>query len=153
MSSERLTFGYKSPPGIRRIPGEKPVFPLLPVQFNGLRITGLLDSGASSILIPLEMARALALKLIPAKEPGKGVGGTYSQYHTKVRLIVGGGTVAFDLGEVDACVPSQEQQDLPILIGRKPVFERFQITFEEYKEKFHLVPVGDTVKMRIVRAP
>jgi len=35
--------------------------------------------------------------------------------------------------------------NVPLLIGRYPVFEEFQIIFEEYKQKFKLIPKEDVL--------
>jgi len=60
-------------------------------------------------------------------------------YSTKVGLILGRGGNEVDFGYVDAVYPEKEM-DVPILIGRKPVFEEFKIIFEEYNKKFILIP-------------
>jgi len=73
------------------------------------------------------------------KISGGGMGGKYVAYNTKVGLILGRGGNEVDFGYVNAVFPDEEK-DVPILIGRHPVFEEFQVIFEDYKKKFILIP-------------
>lgn len=68
-------------------------------------------------------------------------------YETKVGLIIGRGGREVDFGLVNATVPEIEQ-DVPILIGRYPVFEEFQVIFEEFKQKFKLIPKEEILKKK-----
>ena len=68
-----------------------------------------------------------------------GMGGKYIAYETQVGVILGRGGREVDFGFVSVVFP-EEELDVPILIGRIPVFEEFQVVFEEYKKKFKLIP-------------
>ena len=48
-------------------------------------------------------------------------------------------------GLVNAIVPDEEQ-DIPILIGRNPVFDEFQVIFEEFNKTIHLIPKEKPLK-------
>ena len=74
----------------------------------------------------------------------EGMGGKYNSYETEVGLIIGRGGRTVDFGAVKAVFPENDL-NVPLLIGRYPVFEEFQIIFEEYKKKFKLIPKEDVL--------
>ncbi|GAH80774.1 unnamed protein product [marine sediment metagenome] len=59
-----------------------------------------------------------------------------------VGLILGRGGREVDFGYITAFFP-EEEKDVPILIGRHPVFEEYQVIFEEFNQKFKLIPKED----------
>lgn len=73
------------------------------------------------------------------KIESSGMGGKYVCYESQAGLIIGQGGREVDFGYVTVIVP-EEEKDVPILIGRHPVFEEFQVVFEDYKQKFKLIP-------------
>jgi hypothetical protein len=143
---KKLTFQYKLPPSLRgktpRPKGTFEVYPLIPIQLyyqgKNLRFEALLDSGADKLFLPRAIANALELPL-GAKRTDSGVTGKFESYGTKVGLIIGSGSREYDFGIIEACTPVEEQ-DVPILIGRHPVFDEYQIRFEQYNNKFKLIP-------------
>ncbi len=147
MKKTSLTFKYNVKPGERRLSKEVKAklqtYPLIPVRFYSKRgktpiIEALLDSGADIIHINRGIMAYLGLS--KGKEiKGGGMGGQYSAFETKVGLILGRGGNEVDFGYVKAVFPEKEEA-VPILIGRSPVFEEFQVIFEEYKKKFKLIP-------------
>jgi len=46
-------------------------------------------------------------------------------------------------GDPEEDIPYLCEVNVPILIGRNPVFEEDQVIFEEYKKKFILIPKED----------
>jgi hypothetical protein len=147
MKKIKLTFSYQLPPGLRGRqlqPGEKTTkYPLIPIQLykDNIKlppIEALLDSGCDSIFIPKDTADSLNL-ILGEKINSQGVGGPAKSCLSKVGLIIGRGGREYDFGEVEVVV-AEENQDVPVLIGRRPVFEEYQIVFEEYKDKFKLIP-------------
>lgn len=50
-----------------------------------------------------------------------------------------------DFGYVKAVYP-EEEKDVPVLIGRNPIFEEFQIVFEELNQQFKLIPKEELLK-------
>ena len=78
------------------------------------------------------------------KVESSSMGGKYITYETQVGLIIGRGGREVDLGYVTAIFPELEL-DVPLLIGRKPVFEKYQVIFEEFKERFKLIPVEEVM--------
>ena len=148
-----FTFPYKLPPGLRKkspkgIGVQK--YPLLPIVLYSKTkktkvIEALIDSGSDLIHINKQIAEYLQLH--QGKEfESSGMGGKYTTYETSVGLIIGRGGREVDFGYVTAMFPKLEL-DVPILIGRKPVFEEYQIIFEEFKERFKLIPKGEVLKL------
>ncbi len=147
MKKLTLTFKYSLPPGLRKKSIPKNIklqmSPLIPVRFYSKTgktnvIEALLDSGSDIIHINRDIFSFLGLPK-GKKIDGGGMGGKYVAYNTKVGLILGRGGREVDFGYVNAVFP-EEEKDVPILIGKFPVFEEFQVIFEGYKEKFKLIP-------------
>jgi len=74
-----------------------------------------------------------------------GVGGKFKGHQTQVELSIGRGGREIQFGLVMAYVPNQVQ-DIPLLVGRTPVFDEFQVIFEEFNNMFHLVPKEKSLK-------
>ena len=136
-----LSYSYKLPPGLRqqkpRPPG--PLYPLVNIQLykEGERprfFEGLLDSGADGIFIPKDIADILDLPHLE-RTPTSGVLKTAHCFRTKVGFTLG--TVKLkmvEFGVIDAVFP-EDVSDIPILIGRNPLFRYFEITFTEYNPR------------------
>jgi hypothetical protein len=154
MKKVKLTFNYQYPPGKRQNPGEdEATYPLLPIRFyyDGVttpQMEGLLDSGCDSIFLPKQITKFLKLPLGDLME-AHGIDGPCKAYPTKIGLIIGIGGKAreCDFGIVDAVIPIEER-DTPILIGRQPVFDEYQIVFEQYRGKILLIPKEDVIKKK-----
>ena len=143
MALKKLTFKYKLKPFDRKQKFKKgeepPKFPLIPIRINGMNFEGLLDSGATQLLIPKEIADGMGLKL-GSIYAGYGAGGEFQYHVTEVNLIIGSGANATDLGKVPAAVPVAENKFIPILIGRIPIWDFYQVIFEEFNQRLFLVP-------------
>lgn len=134
------------PPGVRHLPEEQTremeKYPLLPLilRFGNKQtpiMEGLVDSGATDLLLPKFVAEELDLPHLE-EDTMNGIGGEYPAYKTKVNLQIGRGGRTFNFGEIDACI-SGVDMDSPILVGHKPLFETFKITFDTKKEKLYLI--------------
>ncbi len=140
-----FTYPYKLPPGLRqRTPRPSgPVYPLLQIQLykeNGKPrfFEGLLDSGADGVFIPKQIAEILDLPELE-RTPTSGVLKTAHCFRTKIGLTIG--TVkarSIEFGVVDGVFP-EEETDIPILIGRSPVFKYFEVTFKEYQDRPQII--------------
>ena len=154
MKKVKFTFNYQYPPGVRQNPGEdEAIFPLLPIRlYYGNQKTrpmeGLLDSGCDGIFLPKNITNFLNLPLEPIMT-AHGIDGPCQAYPTKIGLIIGRGGHAreCDFGIIDAVIPAEER-DTPILIGRHPVFDEYQIIFEQYNKKIILIPKEDVKKKK-----
>ncbi len=117
---------------------------MIPVRFyyNGRPtpyIEALLDSGCDGIFLEPELFASLNLPN-KGEMDADGIDGSCPTRMTEVGLIIGRGKAReYDFGIVDAAVPINKN-DVPVLIGRHPVFDEYQIIFEEYKGKFKLIP-------------
>ena len=155
MKKIKFTFPYKVRPGARKLSKEEKKkhqsYPLLPIRFyqpsNRNNITpvfeGLLDSGSDGVYIHKAIAEVLKLSQIKKVE-SEGMGGKYWSYEIEIGLIIGRGGREVDFGIVKAVYPDKEL-NLPILIRRNPVFEEYQVIFEEYKKKFKLIPKENVI--------
>lgn len=142
-----FTFPYRVKPGERKLPKKIKEnlfkYPLIPIRFyyKGKRtpiIEALLDSGADGIHLHRAVVDDLKLPQGKKLESG-GMGGKYNCYETEVGLIIGRGGKEVDFGIVKALFPENDL-DVPFLIGRKPVFEEYQVIFEDFKQRFRLIP-------------
>ena len=152
-----FTFRYSVPPGLRKLPKDQkaktPHYPLIPVRFyyNGVKLPvfeALLDSGADKINLTKKIVDRLNLPKCK-KFDGAGMGGRFRCFETEVGLIIGRGGKEFDLGIVDAVCPMVER-DVPILIGRYPVFMEYQVIFEDFKQRFKLITFLSLANVSII---
>lgn len=151
MKKFRLKFKYLPPPAFRKKPLPRGVklYPLLPLRlsFQGNKtpyMEGLLDSGSDGLLIPKRIADFLELPDLGVAK-SSGVGGKFKGHQTQVELSIGRGGREIKFGLVVAFVPDQEQ-DIPLLVGRTPIFDEFQVIFEEFNNLFHLIPKEKPLK-------
>lgn len=155
MKKLSFTFPYNYAPSQRKATKSSKKnllkYPFIPVRFYYKQektpvIEALIDSGADRLYLHKAIADNLNLPVMKRVECC-GMGGKYMSYETKVGLIIGRGGREVDFGLVSATVPEIEQ-DVPILIGRYPVFEEFQVIFEEFKQKFKLIPKEEILKKK-----
>lgn len=140
MSPLKFTYPYKLPPGFRRqSPPDAPMYPLLQIKLykEGDRprfFEGLLDSGADGLFIPKGIAEILELPKIE-KIKTSGILKTANCFRTRVGLTIGTTKArSIEFGIIDAVFP-EEETDIPILIGRNPLFKCFEVIFQEYKDR------------------
>jgi len=108
-------------------------YPVIPVKFyyNNKEtpiIDALLDSGGDFIVIPLPIAKYLELKLKRAGSVDTA-GGETLLYKTKINMTIGKKTQTVTYHNIEIHV--SERNDIPILLGRHPIFEDYEITFKK----------------------
>jgi len=152
MKKLSFTFKYQVQPGARKlaknIKSKLQMYPFIPVRFYSKTkrspvFEALIDSGADTIYLHKAIAEDLDLAK-GKKIESSGMGGKYMSFEAEVGLIIGRGGREADLGFTQAIFPENEL-DVPILIGRKPVFEEYQVIFEDYKKRFKLIPKEDVL--------
>lgn len=115
-------------------------YPVIPVKFyfKGREtpiIDALLDSGGDFIVIPMPIAKYLGLKL---KKGGSvdTAGGSTSLYKAKLSMEMGNRDVTKIYNNI--LIHVSNRNDIPILLGRHPIFEDFEITFKNHRNKLIL---------------
>jgi hypothetical protein len=112
--------------------------PRVPMLFrnpkNGMEIPVfcLVDSGASEILLNIEIAKALGIQV----EKGKkklygGIGGVMDGYQHKIKMRMMSDTHEFEV--------SCGVLNLPLydgLLGQNGFFDNYKVIFEKYKKRF-----------------
>jgi hypothetical protein len=133
-----LNFKYKevaNPEGAKR---KRPMVPITlsngDVSFETL---ALLDSGADSTAISMEMAEVLGLDLSGKREKSYGIGGTVDSITSRVNISIQKGHEHYMM-TVDAKVIMKDDIQLPPLLGRAGFFDEFEITFNDHKKKIAL---------------
>lgn len=141
----QYTYKYTRVISINKETGEevKGYYPFMPCRFKSKRkatriVGGLLSTGSDEILIPKGMAEYLELPLTGGKMI-KGVGGEVQAGTATVEIILGTQGRFTVLKNVEVRV-LLESKNGPILIGRKPLFELYDVTFIEADLKFKMVP-------------
>jgi predicted aspartyl protease len=119
-------------------------YPIIPIRFrnNGRKtpiIEALLDSGGDFIVIPLPIATFLGLKLEQACDVDTA-GGTTSLYKAKVDMALGKESFHTLYPQKEIHVSTRE--DIPVLLGRNPLFEDYEITFKKHKNQLILQPLS-----------
>lgn len=94
----------------------------------------LIDSGADMTVVPKDLARFLGLKETPHEELTGGIGGEVRVKRTKISFQLKGEHESHSL-TVDALVLQDENSDMPLLLGRNGIFEKFHITFKQNQGK------------------
>lgn len=103
----------------------------------------LVDSGATSTLIPKEMAELLpSLRYEEQNTEVGGAGGTfYSKQTTLKRITLIKNITPFaNFVQVKVLVPDCEGVLPYVILGRDLVFHRFDVTFHERRQKITFIP-------------
>jgi hypothetical protein len=117
-------------------------YPVVPVKFyykdkKTPFIEALLDSGGDFIVIPMPIAKYLGLKL---KKAGfvDTAGGQISLFNAKVDITIGKRKKNKIYENHNVHISTRD--DIPVLLGRNPVFEDFEIIFRKSKNQLILKP-------------
>lgn len=117
-------------------------YPVVPVKFfhkdkKTPFIDGLLDSGGDFIVIPMPIARYLEVKLKKAG-PIDTAGGKASLFKATLDMTIGknGKNTIYEKHQIYVSA----RDDIPVLLGRKPIFEDYEITFKKQKNQLILKP-------------
>jgi predicted aspartyl protease len=122
-------------------------YPIVPVKFKYKDkktpvIEALLDSGGDFIVIPQPIAEFLQMKLEPAGDVDTA-GGTASLYRANVDMIIG--TKKSCTVYKDKEIFVSDREDIPVLLGRSPMFDDYEITFRKQTHQIILKPFTITV--------
>lgn len=108
-------------------------YPIIPVKFylNGKEtpfIDALLDSGGDFIVIPMPIAKYLGLELHEAGSVDTA-GGTTSLFKGNLNMVIGTKDQNTTYSNIQIHISGRD--DIPILLGRNPIFEDYEITFRK----------------------
>jgi len=130
MQKQHMTFDYIKYPTVQ-----------VRFSYNGKEtpfIDGLLDSGGDFIVIPLPIAKYLNLKLKKAGSVDTA-GGVTSLFKANINMVIGSREYLVSYDNIEIHVSSRD--DIPILLGRHPIFEDYEITFKKQKNQLILKPI------------
>lgn len=137
-----LTFRYKK---VKRPNNTEVKSPSIPIILSGnggkYQFMALLDSGADMSVIPEEVAELLGLDLSGNKEEAQGIGGKVNSLQTSVNLELGKPHEIYTFSlpvKVIFTKDGDNEQELPILLGRAGFFDKFVITFNQSEERILL---------------
>jgi hypothetical protein len=127
MSNTNLIFDYHK-------------YPIVPIKFHykGKRtpiIEALLDSGGDFIVIPMPIAQYLGLELEEAGDIDTA-GGTAPLFKSIIDITIGKNERAASYKNNQIHVSTRS--DIPVLLGRNPIFEDYEITFKKQKNQLIL---------------
>jgi len=118
-------------------------YPLIPIKFyyNGREtpiIDALLDSGGDFIVLPNAIAKYLGLRLIKAGFVDTAGGETtLSKSFVNMDINYKDNKRTYQNLEVHI----SDRNDLPVLLGRNPIFEDHEIIFKKHENKLILNPI------------
>ena len=120
-------------------------YPVVPVKFthNDVDtpfIDALLDSGGDFIVIPMPIARYLKLDLKRAGSVDTA-GGTTSLFKANLNMTIGNNENFVIYNNIEIHV--SDRDDIPVLLGRHPIFEDYEITFKKQKNQLLLRPASN----------
>ena len=115
-------------------------YPIIPVRFFYKEkktpvIDALLDSGGDFIVIPMPIAKYLGLKMRRAGNVDTA-GGEAALLKSKLTMIIGKMEQTATYGNLEIHVSTRD--DIPVLLGRLPIFEDYEITFKKQKNQLIL---------------
>lgn len=102
---------------------------------------GLVDTGATRTLIPLELAEILSLRYEEGEAETVGAGGTFLCRIAKLRklMLLKNVTPFATFTDVEILVPAREGILPHVILGREYVFHKFDITFQEKRRKMTFI--------------
>jgi len=108
-------------------------YPVIPVKFyfDGKEtpfIDALLDSGGDFIVIPMPIAKYLGLKLKKAGSVDTA-GGVTLLYKAMLNMVLGKKNGSYTYHDIEIHVSARN--DIPVLLGRHPIFEDYEIIFKK----------------------
>jgi len=117
----------------------RPKIPVILSRYGAeIEFSALLDSGSDYTLLPKHVADALNLKISVKPEKASVVGGSVKTYRSSVNIKIEKGNRTIHLPKLpvnilEAIGTNGGLDD--ILLGRKPFFEWFNISFHENKKR------------------
>ena len=115
-------------------------YPVVPVKFyykdrETPIIDALLDSGGDFIVIPMPIAKYLGLKLKKAGSVDTA-GGVTSLFKATLSMIIGKKGLSSTYNNIQIHVSGRN--DIPVLLGRHPIFEDYKIVFNKKQDQLIL---------------
>ena len=101
-------------------------------------IDALLDSGGDFIVIPMPIAKYLGLKLKKAGDVDTA-GGVAQLYKSYINMTIGNDKNAIEYNNLEIHVSGRS--DIPVLLGRTPIFEDYEIIFRNKSNQLILKPI------------
>lgn len=119
-------------------------YPIVPVKFycNNKEtpfIDALLDSGGDFIVIPMPIAKYLGLKLKRAGSVDTA-GGEASLFKANLDMFIGGKELNVTYSNLEIHV--SDRNDIPVLLGRFPIFEDYEIIFKKQTNQLILKSIS-----------
>jgi len=119
-------------------------YPVVPVKFYYKNretpvIDALLDSGGDFIVIPMPIARYLGLKLKKAGSVDTA-GGETVLFKATLSMVIGKKEETATYNNIQIHVSGRN--DIPVLLGRHPIFEDYEITFKKQKNQLILKSIN-----------
>jgi predicted aspartyl protease len=120
-------------------------YPIVPIKFlfknqKTPLIDALLDSGGDFIVIPMPIAKYLGLNLIKAGAVDTA-GGSTDLFKAKLSMQIGNKQQKNIYEDLEIHVSTRD--DIPVLLGRFPLFEDYEITFKKQQNQLILKPAKD----------
>ena len=119
-------------------------YPVIPVKFYYKNketpiIDALLDSGGDFIVIPMPIARYLGLNLKKAGSVDTA-GGSTTLFKATLSMIIGKKEQTATYNNIQIHVSGRN--DIPVLLGRHPIFEDYEIIFKNKRNQLILKSIG-----------
>lgn len=117
-------------------------YPVVPLKFyykdrETPIIDALLDSGGDFIVIPMPIAKYLGLKLKKAGSVDTA-GGVTSLFKATLSMVIGKKGLSSTYNNIQIHVSGRN--DIPVLLGRHPIFEDYKIVFNKKEDQLVLNP-------------
>jgi len=130
----------------------RPVVMVLLSGADGIRLAEpfLLDSGADNSFIKYDLAELLGLELSEKTVKVKTAGADIEVYTSRIEMgLVQGNGYCEISKEAPVFVFLKQKQDVPNIIGRTPLFDKFKITFQQYNGTVSLAFMAKVMARKI----
>lgn len=112
----------------------------------------LLDSGADNSFIKYDLAELLELELSEKTSKVKTAGKETNVYETHINMGLIQRNGYYELGKKVPCfVFLKGKVDVPNVMGRTPLFDKFRIVFEQYNDTVRLTSIENIIRRKTKR--
>ncbi|MCX6821426.1 MAG: aspartyl protease family protein [Candidatus Aenigmarchaeota archaeon] len=119
-------------------PAKTPTIEIRLIGKNIIDFIAIVDSGSDCLIMPKNIAETLELKIGNNQKEVLGLGGKVKGTPINVE-----GSIKYEHRRINMVIHTLVvDSELPILIGRKDFFERFEVTINERKRTVKLKDLG-----------
>lgn len=127
--SDKISFNYRG----TKIGDSIVLRPVIPITLdykgNILQTEGIIDSGSDITMVTRTLAEGLGIDIKGSQNEVGGITGKIKTIFDVINMRI---NESFNLPATKIFIPSENDEDIDqVILGRNPLFEKFDIIFEE----------------------